>query len=81
MCRNPIQFDSLSQKSTRIVGGSRAKFNWPFIVRIQISEYSFCGGTLLNNMWVVTSGQEWRRTVEKYGDLHKKDIYYENSST
>ena len=55
MCRNPIQFDSLSQKSTRIVGGSRAKFNWPFIVRIQISEYSFCGGTLLNNMWVVTA--------------------------
>ena len=54
VCRNPIQFEQL-QKSTRIVGGSRAKFNWPFIVRIQISEYSFCGGTLLNNRWVVTA--------------------------
>ena len=45
ICRNPIPFDptlsGTSKKSPRIVSGQKARWNWPFIVRIQISEVSF----------------------------------------
>ena len=44
ICRNPIPFDptlsGTSKKSPRIVSGQKARWNWPFIVRIQISEVS-----------------------------------------
>ena len=42
-------------KVARIVGGIRAQWNWPFIVRIRVSEYSFCGGALINSYWVITA--------------------------
>ena len=41
---------------TRIVGGEEAKaHSWPWMVSLQEDGDHLCGGSLINNQWVLTA--------------------------
>jgi hypothetical protein len=41
---------------SRIVGGvEAAPHSWPWMVSLQSDQDHFCGGTLINNQWVVSA--------------------------
>jgi len=39
----------------RIINGTTAGSNWPFIVRLKVDKMFLCGGAILNEQWIVTA--------------------------
>jgi len=51
----------------RIVGGMEAEaHSWPWMVSLQIDDTHFCGGTLLNDQWVISAAHCERGLVKPF---------------
>ncbi|CAG5109935.1 Oidioi.mRNA.OKI2018_I69.chr2.g4403.t1.cds [Oikopleura dioica] len=58
----------------RIINGTTAGTNWPFIVRIKVDKMFLCGGAILNEQWIVTAAhclRNMNHVVVTLGDRSK----------
>lgn len=56
-CRSPTPMTNqrFIGSDGKIVNGTAAGINWPFIVRLKIDSMFQCGGAILNEQWIVTA--------------------------
>ena len=46
-----------SSVQKRVVGGSLSSAGeWPWVVAVQVGGIVICGGTIIDELWVVTAG-------------------------
>lgn len=58
LLRFPVTFlvESTESNDQRIVGGSNAEDGaFPYQVSLRKSNHHFCGGSILNNRWILTA--------------------------
>ena len=58
-CQMPTQRGEINKQrilgESRIVNGTEAGINWPFIVRLKVDGLYQCGGSILNEEWILTA--------------------------
>ena len=61
--------------SERVVGGVEAvPHSWPWMVSLQHNGRHFCGGSLVNNEWVVSAAQCARRRSVRVFCAHRRRL-------
>ena len=80
-CKMPTKRGEINKQrilgESRIVNGTEAGINWPFIVRLKVDGLYQCGGSILNEEWILTAAHCLNRmkfVMITLGDLHRTDI-------
>jgi len=55
ICRDTVPNSGSRFMVERIINGTTAGSNWPFIVRLKVDKMFLCGGAILNEQWIVTA--------------------------